>query len=1436
MYIAVPTYDDTSKSWSSTEFETRESFVDFMWSLFKEPGKYEFDETSLKFNEQARLFNNNKVYCYAPMRSKDYITYWDDQKEKCRKGIIVKNKKNTWYLSRDYYMWVNFLPIYNKEISKFGFVDIRDTQYHIALYEEIGKHTYKHALILKKRQIASSYYHGGKMINYFWFEEGSINKMAGSLKDYIGEKGTWRFLEEYRNFLNSYTAWYRPCTPDKIFNWEQKIEINQGGRKRDIGLKSVITGLILDKDPTNGVGGPCVLKGTKILMHNGLTKPVETITLNDLVCGADGKPKTINNLFSGNTEMFEVSQSKGNNYTVTGDHILYFWEKDKKTYRKIKAKDFNNLSKDRKRFLKGIKFNGIEGTKIDLLIDPYYLGLYLGDGCKYDYKIIINKTKDIEIWDYIHNLAKNLKYEISTKNKNKYREDYQEDMWDVSLSSGWKIKTGLPSMNTLFSTFNLENKHIPEIYFNSSINQRLSLLAGIIDTDGYYSEIKNRYELHVKEETLKNDITRLCMSVGLDCHSYFIEENNLTSTVVNNATSGYRLRITGEITKIPCLLPRKKAIKNGIKSINRYSTINVTPIGKGDYYGFECEDNLFILQDGTITHNCTFFFHEEAGIAPKMNETLEYLLPAMRSGMMYTGQFVVAGSVGSLTQCEPLREMLMMPDSKDILAVETNLLDDKGTKGMCGLFIPEQWSMLPCIDKYGNSLVEEALNMIKEERVQWKKDLKPDDYQLRISQHPTNIEEAFASRKAAKFNPSLVVSQIRRIEDGDYPKEFLELTRDENNIITAKESKKIPISEFPISAKTENKEGVLVVWERPIKDPQFGQYYASIDPVAEGKAEFVDNKLYTPSGPKRIGDIKIGDKVIGSNGESINVTGVFPQGKKELYRVFFNDGMSLLVCKDHLWSVSSNGGEKINNHIISTDKFLDENLEIEFNGIGRNTRKIYKTKSYFKNNKGGCKWKIPIVAPINFSEYEYKKVPLDSYFLGLMLGDGGITTRGLRYSSVDLELIEYIKTILPSDITIKYITGCDYRISTTKSRNSITKILRELNLMGKGSHTKFIPDIYKYSNIENRLSILQGLMDTDGYCGNHGSEYYSVSKQLATDVVEIVQSLGGLAKIRKKTKKGKGCGYIYVVRIILPKQFNPFKIQRKSSIYYSSYNFTRYITDIKFEKIDEAVCISVDSPDNLYVTEHAIVTHNTTTSDSLCSIYIYKTSREITKHKTDGTIEQHIEKDGIVASWCGRFDDLKKTHERLELIIEWYNAWTVVENNISLFIQYMIEKRKQKYLVPKSQILFLKELQSNVNVFQEYGWRNVSTLFKTNLISYAQQFIEEELDHKTKPDGTIVQITYGIERIPDIMLLKEMQAYRDGLNVDRLVAFCALIAFAKVQQSNRGVSKSVENEDDNLQKSKNYTKLKVNPFRNIGTGKTINPLYKKSQNPFKNLK
>jgi hypothetical protein len=1089
MFIEIPTYQN--KSWSSTVFHTREEFRDFLIPLFKEPGQYKFnDVTSSIFNEQGRLFEKYGYYCLAPLKTKDFIKYWDDQKAKCRNGIIVIDGEDTWYITRDYYMWLNFLPIYDKEEKRFAFAKIRDAQYHMALYEILAELHYKHAVILKKRQIASSYFHMAKFINQWYFEQGAVLKLGASLRDYINEKGSWKFLNEYKNFLNEHTAWYRPAEPDKVGAWQQQIKVRINGRDTYKGLKGTINLYSFEKDPTNGVGGPV-----------------------------------------------------------------------------------------------------------------------------------------------------------------------------------------------------------------------------------------------------------------------------------------------------------------------------------------------------------TYFFHEEAGIAPKMNDTYGFMKPALKSGHIITGQFIAAGSVGDLDQCGPLKEYILNPEANGFYGVESNLIDKDGTIGIIGLFIPEQWSMPPYIDEHGNSLVEEALEALEKEFEKAKRDLEPAAYQLTVSQHPRTIEEAFASRKLSVFPPHLIAKQQQRIAEKTYSVEYIELSRDAEGKIIDKPSRKTPIMEWPVSKNTVDKEGVICIYERPHKDPSFGMYYASVDPVAEGKAEYINNMLYTPTGKKRIGDIKIGDAVMNPDGTSTLVTGVFPQGQKELYRVFFNDGFSILVCKEHLWSVYASDNDKINPHVLSVDQLLDLEGSVKSLGVGKNKTKIYNTKTYYKKGNTS-KWKIPITNPLIFDKNE---IPLDPYFLGLLLGDGGISTRSIHYTSADKELIDHIKTVLPPDISIKQTGKYDYRISTSKSRNSIMGILRSLNLQGTKSQTKFIPEIYKYSSIDNRLALLQGLMDTDGYCGNHGAEYYSISFNLANDVVDLVHSLGGIARIRKKItnkKKKNGVGYIYIVRVSLPKMFNPFRLKRKSNLYKPSNKFSRYISDIKFEKIDEAICISVENPNNLYITEHGIVTHNTTTSDSLCSIYVYKNPRMLIKDDGSGKIESSYERDGIVASWCGRFDDLNKTHERLELLIEWYNAWTVVENNVALFIQYMISKKKQRHLVPKSMILFLKDIGANSNVFQEYGWKNVGTLFKGTILSYAIEFLKEELDTETLADGTIVKTIYGVERIPDPMLLKEMQGYQDGVNVDRLVAFAALIAFAKVQQSNRGMARDIEYTKSNLDNSKKFSRFNMSnsPFRHMGNTRGGGSMSSPRRSAFKNIR
>ncbi len=134
IYQDIPTYEN--EKWTVTSFESREDFAEFIKNIFKQPGEYLFNElTSNIFIEQSKKFETDGVYCTAPFKSSDFIKYWDNEKAKCRKGVIIKDKGNTWFLAREYYMWLNFLPIFNKEIQKFGFADIRDSQNHMAIYE-----------------------------------------------------------------------------------------------------------------------------------------------------------------------------------------------------------------------------------------------------------------------------------------------------------------------------------------------------------------------------------------------------------------------------------------------------------------------------------------------------------------------------------------------------------------------------------------------------------------------------------------------------------------------------------------------------------------------------------------------------------------------------------------------------------------------------------------------------------------------------------------------------------------------------------------------------------------------------------------------------------------------------------------------------------------------------------------------------------------------------------------------------------------------------------------------------------------------------------------------------------------------------------------------------------------------------------------------------
>ena len=240
----------------------------------------------------------------------------------------------------------------------------------------------------------------------------------------------------------------------------------------------------------------------------------------------------------------------------------------------------------------------------------------------------------------------------------------------------------------------------------------------------------------------------------------------------------------------------------------------------------------------------------------------------------------------------------------------------------------------------------------------------------------------------------------------------------------------------------------------------------------------------------------------------------------------------------------------------------------------------------------------------------------------------------------------------------------------------------------------------------------------------------------------------------------------------------------------------------------------------------------TTTSDSLCSIYVYKMPVEVTKVKEEGN-ETFVEGDKIVCAWCGRYDDIDETNRQLRLILEWYKCEALVENNVPTFITYMQHEKKQQYLTTSDKMLFLKEYVGK-NGYQTYGWRNTNTLFKNNILPYLIEYLCDVLDEERDENGVLIRKIFGATRIPDIMAFVEMLGYNENANCDRLIALASLIAYSRIKLANEKRKVRVDYENKNLAVSENLYKFTSTAFRNIGRNKHSGMSI--SRSPFKHLR
>lgn len=357
----------------------------------------------------------------------------------------------------------------------------------------------------------------------------------------------------------------------------------------------------------------CHAIGQKLLLSDGSVKAVENISYADRLMGADGTPRRILLRHTGNDTLFRIIPIKGEPFTVTGNHKLtlirtggsstssFPCRNKKGELIDVTVDEWMTWSKYRKHIYKLVRCSVVrqfDVETVELPIDPYFLGCLLGDGSLSS--AISITTPDPEIVEVINEQAQKYGLNIRTEPAGKAT--------TYILSSNWKRKDLTTQLNQLgLRHTKSNNKFVPSIYKTASFNERLEIIAGLLDTDG--SGTGNGFDFISKSKQLADDLVFMCRSVGLaayckDCQKGYGTDFFATYWCVS---------ISGDCSIIPNRVQRKKQRPRQQKKNVLVTGFSVERCASGDFIGFTVDgDNRYLLDDFTITHNCgkTIIFSE----------------------------------------------------------------------------------------------------------------------------------------------------------------------------------------------------------------------------------------------------------------------------------------------------------------------------------------------------------------------------------------------------------------------------------------------------------------------------------------------------------------------------------------------------------------------------------------------------------------------------------------------------------------------------------------------------------------------------------------------------------------------------------------------------------------------------------------------------------
>lgn len=379
------------------------------------------------------------------------------------------------------------------------------------------------------------------------------------------------------------------------------------GIDKEISGGGYIRGEIISFVAGSGVG-KCFAKNTPVLMFDGTIKMVEDIRVGDLVMGDDSTARLVLKLHSGYDEMYDIIPVKGEKYTVNSRHTLVLKSTSKSVPIKdrcirprywnsqhhkgdgvfeIEVSDYLSQSQRFQNILKGIR-TGIDFPSQDVLINPYILGVWLGDGT--------SRTTDFTVSDPA--ILKEIAREAEQRKLILNPKEDRGKAKTYSITTGRKGSRQNSLRNSLKYYDLLQNKHIPHVYKINDRNTRLQILAGLIDTDG--SKSNNCFDFVNKNKCLAKDVLFIARSLGFAAYIKPCKKASQNGTVGDY----WRVTISGDLDEVPVRVAYKRCASRQQIKDPLVTGIKVVPVGRGQYFGFETDGNhRFLLSDFTVVHN-----------------------------------------------------------------------------------------------------------------------------------------------------------------------------------------------------------------------------------------------------------------------------------------------------------------------------------------------------------------------------------------------------------------------------------------------------------------------------------------------------------------------------------------------------------------------------------------------------------------------------------------------------------------------------------------------------------------------------------------------------------------------------------------------------------------------------------------------------------------